>query len=295
MRNIRRKFAGYLSPKTKKKAFFATALCLLSFCLMITSGNIKPTISVKDGEIKLPILMYHSVLDNAKRQGKYVILPETLKKDFEYIKQNGFTPITVADLIDYKNNKKELPEKPIMITFDDGYYNNYTYLYPLLKEYNFKAVLSVVGKYTDDYSKDGEVMNNNYSHATWKMLKEMQDSGLVELQSHSYYMHDWSYRKGILRKQGEDFAHYKELLTADILKMQERFKTKTGKEATAFTYPFGSVNKESREIVEGLGFQVTLGCEEGINVINKESTLKELKRYNRPGNLTTEQFFNKIL
>ena len=289
-----KKIAGYLCPATKRKAIFATALCVFSLSLMAISGGIKPVSTTTGGEIKLPILMYHSVLDDANRQGKYVIMPEELKKDFEYIKQNGYTPILASDLINYKEKNVPLPEKPIMLTFDDGYYNNYSYLFPLLKEYNFKAVISAIGKYADDYSKAGEVMNNNYSHATWKMLKEMQDSGLVEIGNHSYYMHDWSKRHGILKNKGEDDEYYRELLTSDIIKMQEKIKTGTGKEAIIFTYPFGSVNSECRNIVEKLGFKVTLGCEEGVNTINKESTFKELKRYNRSGIANREDFFKKI-
>lgn len=289
-----KKIAGYLSPATKRKAIFATTICMISLGLVLISGNIKPTSKVQGGEIRLPILMYHSVLDDVKRQGKYVILPEELKKDFEYIKQNGYTPILTSDLINYKENKAELPEKPIMITFDDGYYNNYNYLFPLLKEYNFKAIISPIGKYADDYSRAGEIMNNNYSHASWTMLKEMQNSGLVEIGNHSYFMHDWSKRHGILKNKGEDDDYYRELLTSDILKMQEKVKTNTGKETTIFAYPFGSVNKECQEIVERLGFKVTLGCEEGVNVINHESALKGLKRYNRSGTANREEFFKKI-
>ena len=77
--------------------------------------------------------------------------------------------------------------------------------------------------------------------------------------------------------------------------MQEKLKQNTGKEALCFAYPFGSVNKESREIVESLGFKVTLGCEEGINYIDRNHSLKELKRFNRPDLPKTEEFFSKNL
>ena len=76
--------------------------------------------------------------------------------------------------------------------------------------------------------------------------------------------------------------------------MQERLKQNTGKAAVAFTYPFGSVNKESRGIVEQTGFKVTYGCEEGVNILTPESSLKELKRYNRDGNEDRTVFFEKI-
>ncbi|MBQ7039743.1 MAG: polysaccharide deacetylase family protein [Clostridia bacterium] len=289
-----KRIGGYICKPTRKYLICGTALCLFSFCLFLSSV-IVPTSKISDGKIPLPVIMYHSVLEDESRSGKYVVTPDILESDFKYLSENGYKTVTVSDLLAYKKGETELPEKCIMLTFDDGYYNNYSYLFPLLKKYNFRAVLSVVGRYTDEYSNSGEKMNNNYSHATWAQLKEMQDSGYIEIQNHSYDLHDWSQRKGVLRKKGEDFEHYKEYITADIMKMQGKLKENMGKEAVCFAYPFGSVNKESREIVEGIGFEVTLGCEEGVNYIDKSHPLKELKRCNRPDRPETKEFFEKLL
>lgn len=292
----RRSITGYLSPKTRKHSFFILCICLLACIITGITPNFQSTVSLQNRTgVKLPILMYHSVLNDANRENKYVITPEDFEKDLQFLKENGFQTITTADLIAYKENQIALPEKPVMITFDDGYYNNYSYVFPLLKKYEMKMVLSVMGKPADEYSREGEVMNNNYSHATWTMLKEMCASGYVEIQNHSYDLHNWSERRGILRKKGEDSAHYAQVLFNDLTKMQERIANNVGVPATAFTYPFGAVNKESRSIVEKVGFSVTYGCEEGINVLAPDSDLKELKRYNRPGDADRTKFFNRIL
>lgn len=292
---MKKRIAGYLMPKTKKYVFFIGCLCLLSLGLVALSMQTEETAKLPaKTDIRLPVLMYHSVLDNPNRVGKYVILPSELEKDLEYLKDRGYQTVTVQDLITYKEQDVPLPQKPIMLTFDDGYYNNYTYLFPLLKKYNMKAVLSVVGCFADAYSKEGEVLNNNYSHATWTQLKEMQDSGLVDIQSHSYGMHDWNARHGILRNKGEDVAYYQNILHDDLIKMQETMKQKLKRPADAFAYPFGSVNNESRKVVESMGYKVTLGCEEGMNYINKESTLKDLKRYNRDGNGDRTKLFSRL-
>lgn len=289
-----KRIGGYLSKPAKRYLTFGFSMCAVAFCLYLGSV-FAPVAELKDGKTAVPIVMYHSVLDDESRSGKYVVTPKTLESDLKYLKDNGYQTVVISDLISCKNGETSLPEKCIMLTFDDGYYNNYSYLFPLLKKYDMKAVLSVVGRYTDEYSKAGESMNNNYSHATWVQLKEMQDSGYIEIQNHSYDLHDWSQRKGILRKKGEEKEQYREYVTADILKMQQKLKDNTGRTATCFAYPFGSVNGESREIVEKLGFEVTLGCEEGINYIDKTHTLKELKRYNRPDKYTTSEFFEKII
>lgn len=244
----------------------------------------------------VPIIMYHSVLDNPSRRSKYVITPQELKRDLDYLIQKGYTTINTADLVSFCEKGTPLPEKSIIITFDDGYYNNYSYVFPVLKETKQKAVLSVVGTYADAFSREGEILNNNYSHATWKQIKEMSDTGFVEIQNHSYDMHNIAVRKGNLRNRGEDEVIYREGLIKDTQRNSELIKNATGNSPLAYTYPFGAVSAESKKIIEDLGFKATYGCEEGINVItrNKEC-LFDLKRFNRDGTKNTEEFFKKII
>ncbi len=92
---------------------------------------------VQTEEIELPIIMYHSMLKDGS--GKYIISPDTFEEDLQYLKDNGYTAIHMQDLLNYVNKGTALPEKPIMLTFDDGYYNNYLYAFPLAK--NTKAKL----------------------------------------------------------------------------------------------------------------------------------------------------------
>ena len=174
-------------------------------------------------DISLPIIMYHSIGENT---GKYVISPEMLEEDLKIIKDMGFTTITSADLIAYKEQGTPLPEKSVILTFDDGYFNNYSYVYPLLKKYNMKAVLSVVGKFTEEYSNSSAPLSNRYSHITYEQIAEVSNSGLMEIASHSYNMHSMKERRGILRKKGEDFETYKSNLTQDVEKCNSLLKEK---------------------------------------------------------------------
>lgn len=247
-------------------------------------------------KVFLPVIMYHSVLDDSNRVSEYVITPKMLKDDMEYLKEKGYNAVSVKELVDFCEKGTNLPQNPILITFDDGYYNNYSYAYPILKETGFKGVLSVVGIYADNFSREGEVMNNNYSHATWNMIKEMSESGVLEIGNHSYDMHDLTRRKGILRHKGEDIDFYKELLLNDARRNDALIKKVTGNNPVCYTYPFGAINNESRTLIESMGFKVTLGCEEGINKIDRDlNCLKDLKRYNRSGKENREIFFGKIL
>ena len=88
----------------------------------------------KTDGIKLPIIMYHSIVKNEDRSGEYVITPIELEKDLLYLKQNGYTTVFVNDVIRYVKRGGELPEKPIILSFDDGTYNYREYLLPLLEK-----------------------------------------------------------------------------------------------------------------------------------------------------------------
>ena len=221
-----------------------------------------------EGTARVPILMYHAICENPTKAGKFVITKAALEEDLKYLKKAGYNTISFAELIDFVENKVPLPEKPIMLTFDDGYYNNYCYAYPLLKEYNAKAVISIIGKYTDLYSETPEE-NPNYSHITWEQAREMCDSGLVEIQNHSYNSHTTDQgRNGTKKKNGESIAAYTEYIYSDIGKLQEEINRNLGYTPTVFAYPFGSVSEASYDILKGMGFKATLSCAEKINEIH---------------------------
>ena len=102
-------------------------------------------------EAQVPIIMYHSLL--AKNTNEWNIFPEAFEKDLRYLSENGYTAVFISDLIDYVNEGKPLPEKPIVLTFDDGYYNNYSQGMPLLEQYDMKMVLSVIGSSSDHWTR----------------------------------------------------------------------------------------------------------------------------------------------
>ena len=249
-----------------------------------------------EDRIDLPIIMYHGLLKEEKRQGQFIISPNLFEQDLRYLQENGYTTVVIADLIAYVQDGKPLPEKPVMLTFDDGYYNNNLYAFPLLKQYNCKMVLSPIGRYTDEYTQNKDT-HANYAHCSWDAVREMMASGLVEFQNHSYNLHSIdSGRKGAKKKAVESLVDYRTLLVEDVMKMQTRMREETGYTPTAFVYPFGAVSSESLPILKELGFQATLICESHINAITRDpECLYGLGRYRRPAKTGSEAFFKKIL
>ncbi|MCF2652888.1 polysaccharide deacetylase family protein [Anaeromassilibacillus senegalensis] len=254
------------------------------------------TVFAADSGVELPVIMYHAVIDDSARLGKYVISPTELENDFRWLKSHGYTAVLSEDLIHYTETGAPLPEKPVLITFDDGYYNNYLYAFPAAKQYCMKFVLSPIGKCADLYTETPD-QSPYYAHATWEMLREMQDSGLVEIGNHTYDLHSSDgARLGTKRLSTESMDAYREMLSEDVLLFQEKAKTNLGREPVLFAYPFGAVSEGEPEIIAELGFKVTLSCEERTSTVTRDpQSLIYLGRYLRPTGETSEAFFSRIL
>lgn len=245
-------------------------------------------------EINLPIIMYHSVLKDGTRHGKYVISPETLASDLDYLEKEGYQTIVISDLINYVQNGAALPDKPVMITFDDGYFNNYVYAYPLLKERGMVGVVSIIGSQTELFTENGQE-NAYWSHLKLEHLLEMK--GVFEVMNHSWDLHEYGERHGCLRIAGqESISVYENMLIHDTEQTQSLLEKAGFAKPICYTYPFGACSEESERILKEMGFLCTLSCEEKINKISKNAEdLYELGRFNRPAGISTEQFMKKAL
>ena len=290
----------YLVINGKRLAAAAAGiLLLLILSALLIRGALAAHVPAMTGEtetVTVPILMYHSILKDASRTGVYVVTPQQLECDLKYLKEQGYQSVTMRELIDYVNFGTPLPEKPVVLTFDDGHLNNVVYATPLLEAYGMRAVLSVVGMYCDQAAHTNE-NNISYSYLTWDQIAKVYEDGVFELQNHSYTMHvPDGKRRGSLPMKGEGAAQYQQELVADLGQMQEKLMAQTGEAPTTFTYPFGFYSKSSREILQSMGFQATLICENGVNCITKgdPDCLFGLKRILRSGNDSTDTVMKNL-
>lgn len=227
--------------------------------------------------VYLPIIMYHDI--KKYNSGKDIINPGEFESDLKYLKENNYTTVTMEDVISYVYEGTPLPENPIMITFDDGYLTTYRYAYPLMVEYDAKIVLSIIGKSTDDFTRVGDD-HLEYAHLTWPLLNEMLESGLIEIQNHTYNLHSTrAGRVGCKQKKGESLTDYEAVLSEDVLKLQTEIVDMTGIAPTTFTFPYGEYSDNTVEIIKKLGFKAALTCDYGINKITGDKdSLFYLKR-----------------
>ena len=243
-------------------------------------------------EVLLPVLMYHEV--RAENPGKDVILPEEMESDLRYLRQEGYTTVFMADVLDYVYAGKALPEKPILLTFDDGYESSYRSLFPLLKRYGAKAVICVIGRSADEFSLLPET-GGPYVHAGWKELVEMRESGLVELQHHSYDLHrETGGEKGCMRRWGEGSREYEMRIRRDADRLQEELYQRTGSPASTFAYPYGFYSEELEGILEDCGFLATLTCDFGMNRLSRDpDCLRGMKRICRSHGADLEKLLSQ--
>lgn len=287
-----------MKRNSKLKIFLWVAAIISTLAVVLLISNITSNAEEAENcrcEKRLPILMYHLILKNPGNSNQFIVSQNIFEEDLKYIKSHGYTTILVQDLIDYTENKKDLPEKPILLTFDDGALNNYLYAFPLAKKYEAKFVFSPIAKEAERYSTTLDE-NPTYSHANWKKISEMSKSNLVEIQNHTYNMHsNKKPRIGCMKKQNESTEEYKQKLSEDIKKSQELISKNTGFTPTAFFYPYGAKSDCSEEILKSLGFKATFLCESKVNIISRNpECLFGLKRFIRPPGVATEKIFSKF-
>ena len=280
--------------KATKNALF------LLMILMFTIFSYRPVwavlgfdIAQAEEEKQVPILMYHFLATDNKKPNKWKILVNEFESDLKALKEGGFEAIFIQDLIDFVYSGAPLPEKPVILSFDDGASDFYVHAYPLLKEYDMKAVMAIIGSQTDKYSEDTEQNKYAVPNLTWEQLREMKSSGLVEIQSHSYNMHR---DRGIARKKGESARAYRERISTDAAKFSERVLEELGCTPTAFIFPFGAKSEESNDILKENGFMASLICHEVISTVKvgDPDTLFDLGRILRPSGVPSGRILERI-
>lgn len=200
----------------------------------------------------LSVLMYHHMVPDGQDCNDMTVTPGKFRSDLDAILAKGYTPVLPRELA----AGDALPEKPILITFDDGYRSNYDLVYPILREYGVKACISIIVLMPD-------LPTDNF--CTWNQLREMTASGLVEIGSHSYRLHNLGGdggnfesggANGVERRPNESDADFQTRVLDDIQLSHDRIAEELGG-VTCFAYPFGCSDPDAKTLVDEL-FPVTL-------------------------------------
>lgn len=238
-------------------------------------------------------MMYHHISPRSSSWNDYVISPEEFRSDMEYLAEKGWTPISVAQLIAWSRGEFEMPEKPCIISFDDGFSSTAEYAEPVLEQLGFKGVVAVIGSVCDSYSKSGEY-DPEWSDLSWEDACAMAERGVLEVQCHTWNMHSMDGVIGCSKKYGESLGAYRWRLSSDLSRFLTESK-KHGLELTyAIAYPFGAYDRDTTDVVRDMGFLAAFTCTEKINLLTGQAEeLYYLGRFNRPHGVSSEKFFEK--
>ncbi|MFI3250434.1 MAG: polysaccharide deacetylase family protein [Eubacteriales bacterium] len=232
----------------------------------------------------VPILMYHNLL--LETNGSDALTVEKFEYQMKTLSEQGFVTVTLDDMVNYVKYGGDLPEKSILITFDDGYASNYEYAYPILKKYNMKATFFVIGvSVGKDTYKDLDVPI--FPHFSYEESQEMIDSGLISIQSHTYDMHQWApletevARETVSQLEGESDWDYIAHLTQDYLLSKSGIEDNTTNEVSYLAYPLGESSPLSEYVLTSLGVEATMSTIQANNLLVRgmPQSLLALKRY----------------
>lgn len=274
--------------------FFTIAIPVVAAIILsspqeaVEAGNISD-LSYK---VRLPIVMYHHISENPSLLGPYVISVQEFEDDLRYLKQSGCTSITMQQLFDWYNGNFTMPEKPCIITFDDGFESTGAYAAPLLEKYGYTGIVALIGSVAEQYTVQPD-HNLQYSHLSWEAASELAASGALEFQCHTWDMHKLSSRRGCGQMQGEDDQSYRSALSADLSKFLSVCAERGLPVVDSIAYPFGFWNQNTLQIVKDMGFRAAFTCSETINTLTGKDTeeLYHLNRFNRPHGVSSEAFF----
>lgn len=245
-------------------------------------------------EIILTTVMYHNILKSVK--GTYIVSPDQLVADLSAYEKLGYNTVFPSEIIGYVRGMNALPDKPLLITFDDGRYNNMYYGLPVLEKYDAKALICPVGAFSAFSTDSGDHSNPNYSHITWTQFGELAASGRFEIGNHTYNMHKYSPRFGVKRMKGESDSDYRAALKSDFGRLQDMLLKSTGVLPRVFAYPFGAYTDEAKDVLLSLGIEMMLTCNEGVTTVKRgvPESLHYVRRFNRDGLISTAEFTKKL-
>lgn len=199
---------------------------------------------------KVPILMYHYV-EYVKDEKDTIrksldITPDVFEKQVKTFVDQNYTFMTMSEVGDVLNGKWEMPEKAVVFTFDDGYRDFYTDVFPILKKYKVKATVYIVSGFIGD----SNFMLTN-------QIQEIIDSGLVEIGAHTV-------NHVSLKERSLESVYY------EINRGKNNLEKQFNVEVVSFAYPFGAFDAQAIELVKDLGFKTSVSTIEGV-LVNQQN------------------------
>lgn len=230
---------------------------------------------------KAVVLTYHHI--SQKPVSGITIKPERFEDDLKMLKEGGFNVISLRYMIEAMQGEKKLPPNAVVITFDDGYESVYKYAYPLLKKYNMNASVFIITSWTESYEQSGRELNSLGPDE----IREMYQSGRVDIQSHSHDGHDYIVKDEKGRSGGklafpayyktsgkyEDAESYSKRVVDDLSKSVPIIEKYTGSRPDILCFPFGHYSSRLVKLSQKAGFKYFVTTAYGVNRENSKNVM----------------------
>ncbi|WP_449466509.1 poly-beta-1,6-N-acetyl-D-glucosamine N-deacetylase PgaB [Stenotrophomonas humi] len=270
MRNIHTLVAGWL---------------LAVFCLATSTHAHASTgtdINLDATDNGLLVLSYHDIRDDVARQGDpdlYAVSTQNFAAHLDWLSTHGYHPVSLTQLIEASRGGKPLPPQPVLLTFDDGLRSVHTKVFPLLRAYNYPALIAVITDYVE--MAPGRSIDYGYraftadDFLTWQQIREMQASGLVEVASHTNNLHhgvqsnpQGNSTPAVITRiydpataAYETPQAYEQRVRDDLALSVQRIADNTGTRPRAIVWPYAAYNSFTNELAAQLGMDVSFDLE----------------------------------
>jgi len=229
-----------------------------TFVPTLTPTRTHTPIPTREPTVRVPILMYHYISNPPPDADKYrldlSVTPANFEAQMQYLVREGYHPIRVSDLADYLLDGTPMPSKPIVISFDDGYCDNYENTFPVLKQLKFPATFFVITQSIDTHRE---------GYMTWDQLEEMAIEGM-EIGSHSLTHPDL---------QGKSRA----IQTTEIAGSKAMIEARIGTPVNSFSYPASKYDARAIEITRAAGYRAAVTAD-AQGTLHSANAIYELKR-----------------
>jgi peptidoglycan/xylan/chitin deacetylase (PgdA/CDA1 family) len=184
--------------------------------------------------------MYHYINDEEPHKSRLGVSPKSFERQMRFLKEHNYNVTPLAELVGLIKYKKKIPHKTVAITFDDGYLDNYTNGFPILKKYNLPATFFVV------INRIGKRLGND-EYMNWQQIKELANSGLITIGSQS------------MNHPNLSEIDSREELGYEIFESKKILEGALQKKVNFFSYPFGGINLAARDLAVEAGYEACLG------------------------------------
>lgn len=236
-------------------------------------------------------IAYHDVEDRDPDQAVVAVRTERMIEQLAWLRENGYKPVTVDQIMAARNGGPELPARAVLLSFDDGYASFYTRVLPVLRAYNWHALLAPVGTWIDTPLNQpvdfAGTPRNRENFLTWQQIREISRSGLVEIAAHTDANH-----KGILgnpqgnlqpaaatrrydpvTKRYESEADFQARIRTDVKNISEKIRKATGYKPRVWVWPYGTADGTSLTVVGEEGYEMALTLDDGLDTLEDRKSV----------------------